>query len=109
MDYTKLTLPELANGIIQTERAIRRCKEILDDLRQPKTVGLKAVAEATRGLLPRLEQDLKAPGESLHRQAQVIHGLRRKLVNIRKEQVQSILSEMCASKMLTWIWSGEIQ
>ena len=60
MDYTKLTLTELANEIIQTERAIRRCKEILDDLRQPKTVGLQAVVEATRGLLPRLEQDLKA-------------------------------------------------
>jgi hypothetical protein len=60
MDYTKLTLPAIANGIIQTERAIRRCKEILDDLRQPKTVGLHAVVEATRGLLPRLEEDLKA-------------------------------------------------
>jgi hypothetical protein len=60
MDYTKLTLPDIANGIIQTERAIRRCKEILDDLRQPKTVGLHAVVEATRGLLPRLEEDLKA-------------------------------------------------
>ena len=60
MDYTKLTLSELANGIVQTERAIRRCKEILDDLRQPKTVGLQAVVEATRALLPRLEQDLKA-------------------------------------------------
>ena len=60
MDYTNLTLPDLANGIIQTERAIRRCKEILDDLRQPKTVGLQAVVEATRGLLPRLEEDLKA-------------------------------------------------
>ncbi len=60
MDYTNLTLPDLANGIIQTERAIRRCKDILDDLRQPKTVGLQAVVEATRGLLPRLEEDLKA-------------------------------------------------
>ena len=29
MDYTKLALPELANAIIQTERAIRQCKEIL--------------------------------------------------------------------------------
>jgi len=44
----KVTLPELANGIIQTERAIRRCKEIIDNLGQPKTVGLQAVA-ATRG------------------------------------------------------------
>ena len=60
MNYTKLTLAELANGIIQTQRAIRRCKEILDDLRQPKTVGLQAVVEATRDLLPRLEGDLKA-------------------------------------------------
>jgi hypothetical protein len=59
MDYTKLALPELANGIIQTERAIRRCKEILDDLQRPKTMGLQAVVEATRGLLPMLEEDLK--------------------------------------------------
>ena len=59
MDYTKLALPDLANAIIQTERAIRRCKEILDDLRQPKTMGLQAVVEATRGLLPMLEEDLK--------------------------------------------------
>jgi hypothetical protein len=60
MDYTNLTLPDLANGIIQTERAIRRCKDILDDLRQPKTVGLQAVVEATRSLMPRLEEDLRA-------------------------------------------------
>jgi hypothetical protein len=60
MDYTKLTLPELANGISQTERAIRRCKDILDDLSQPKTMGLQAVVEATRALLPTLEEDLKA-------------------------------------------------
>ena len=59
MDYTKLALPDLANAIIQTERAIRRCKEILDDMRQPKTMGLRAVVEATRGLLPMLEEDLK--------------------------------------------------
>ena len=59
MDYTKLTLPELANGISQTERAIRRCKDILDDLLQPKTMGLQAVVEATRALLPTLEEDLK--------------------------------------------------
>ena len=48
MDYTKLALPELANAIIQTERAIRRCKEILDNMQQPKTMGLQAVVEATR-------------------------------------------------------------
>jgi hypothetical protein len=60
MDYTNLTLPDLANGIIQTERAIRRCKDILDDLRQPKTAGLQAVVEATRSLMPRLEEDLRA-------------------------------------------------
>jgi len=41
-------LPELANAIIQTERAIRRCKEILDNMQQPKTMGLQAVVEATR-------------------------------------------------------------
>jgi hypothetical protein len=59
-DYTKLTSSELANGISQTERAIQRCKEILDDLGQPKTDGLLAVVEATRNLLPRLEEDLRA-------------------------------------------------
>ena len=48
MDYTKLALPDLANAIIQTERAIRRCKEILDNMQQPKTMGLQAVVEATR-------------------------------------------------------------
>jgi hypothetical protein len=57
-DYTKLTSSELANGISQTKRAIQRRKEILDDLGQPKTDGLQAVVEATRNLLPRLEEDL---------------------------------------------------
>jgi hypothetical protein len=44
MDYTKLTIAELANGITKTEAAIRRCREILDDLQEPKTVGMQAVA-----------------------------------------------------------------
>ena len=60
MDYTKLTVSELANGISQTEAAIGRCREILDDLQEPKTVGLQAAVEATRNLLPKLEADLKA-------------------------------------------------
>ena len=60
MDYTKLTIAEIANGISKTETAIRRCREILDDLQEPKTVGLQAVVVATRNLLPQLEQDLKA-------------------------------------------------
>jgi hypothetical protein len=60
MDYSKLTVAELANGVSQTEAAIRRCREILDDLREPKTVGMLAVVEATRNLLPKLEEDLKA-------------------------------------------------
>ena len=60
MDYTKLTVSELANGISQTETAIGRCREILDDLQEPKTVGLQAVVEAASNLLPRLEADLKA-------------------------------------------------
>ena len=60
MDYTKLTVAELANAMITTETAIRRCREILDDLHEPKTVGLQAVVAATRNLLPQLEQDLKA-------------------------------------------------
>ena len=60
MDYTTLTVAELANGISQTETAIGRCREILDDLQEPKTAGLQAVVEATRNLLPKLEEDLKA-------------------------------------------------
>ena len=60
MDYTKLTLAELRNGISDTKSAIHRCKEALDNLRQPKTVGLQAMADAITHLLPRLEQDLKA-------------------------------------------------
>src|SRR5262249_32738384 len=60
MDYTKLTLAELRNGISDTKSAINRCKEALDSLRQPKTVGLQAMADAITHLLPRLEQDLKA-------------------------------------------------
>jgi hypothetical protein len=66
MDYTKLTIAEIANGISKTEAAIRRCREILDDLREPKTVGMQAVVKAIRDLLPKLEEDLKALGESLH-------------------------------------------
>ena len=42
------------------EAAIGRCREILDDLREPKTAGLQAAVEATRNLLPKLEADLKA-------------------------------------------------
>jgi hypothetical protein len=60
MDYTKLTLAELANGIVRTETAIRWCREILDDLQEPKTMGMQAVVEAIRDLLPKLEEDLKA-------------------------------------------------
>jgi hypothetical protein len=60
MDYTKLTVSELANGISQTEAALGRCREILDDLQEPKTVGLQAVVEAASNLLPKLEADLKA-------------------------------------------------
>jgi hypothetical protein len=60
MDYTKLTLAELRNGISDTKSAIHRCKEALDNLRHPKTVGLQAMADAITHLLPRLEQDLKA-------------------------------------------------
>src|SRR5262245_28943287 len=66
MDYTKLTIAALANGISKTEAAIRRCREILDDLQEPKTVGMQAVVKAIRDLLPKLEEDLKALGESLH-------------------------------------------
>jgi len=44
MDYTKLTVAELANGISQTEAAIRRCRELLDDSRELKTAGMQACA-----------------------------------------------------------------
>jgi hypothetical protein len=72
MDYAKLTLAELRNGISDTKSAIHRCKEALDNLRQPKTVGLQAMADAITHVLPRLEQDLKAlPGENLHRQERI--------------------------------------
>ena len=37
-----------------------RCREILDDLQEPKTVDVQAAVEATRNLLPRLDADLKA-------------------------------------------------
>jgi len=60
MEYAKLTLAELRNGISDTKSAIQRCKEALDNLQQPKTVGLQAMADAITRLLPRLEQDLKA-------------------------------------------------
>src|SRR5262245_53005032 len=55
MDYTKLTIAELANGISKTEAAIRRCREILDDLHEPKTAGMQAVVKAIRDLLPKLD------------------------------------------------------
>ena len=62
MDYTKLTIAEIANGISKTETAIRWCREILDDLQEPKTVGMQAVVKAICDLLPKLEEDLKALG-----------------------------------------------
>jgi len=64
MDYAKLTIAEIANGISKTEAAIRRCREILDDLQEPKTVGMQAVVKAIRDLLPKLEEDLKALGKA---------------------------------------------
>jgi len=67
MDYTKLTIAEIANGISKTEAAIRRCREILDDLQEPKTVGMQAVVKAIRDLLPALEEDLKALGKAYTR------------------------------------------
>jgi hypothetical protein len=64
MEYAKLTIAELANGISKTETAIRWCREILDDLHEPKTAGMRAVVKAIRGLLPKLEEDLKALGKA---------------------------------------------
>ena len=60
MDYTKLTLAEFRNGISDTKSAIHRCKEALDNLRQPKTVGLQAMADAITHLLPRLSGSEKS-------------------------------------------------
>jgi hypothetical protein len=59
MDYTKLTIAEIANGVSKTESAIRQCREILDDLQEPKTAGMHAVVKAILDLLPKLEEDLK--------------------------------------------------
>ena len=60
MEYTELTLAELANGMVRTETAIRWCWQILDDLQEPKTMGMQAAIKALRDLLPKLEEDLKA-------------------------------------------------
>ena len=60
-------LAELANGVVRTETAIRWCREILDDLQEPKTVGMQAVVKAIRDLLPKLEEDLKALGKAYTR------------------------------------------
>ena len=60
MDYTRLTVSELINGISETEAAIRRCRTILDDLGQPKTAGLQTAVKTTRNLMPKLEEDLEA-------------------------------------------------
>jgi hypothetical protein len=59
MDYARLTVSELANGISKTEMAIRRCRESRRS-GEPKTVGLQAAVEATRKRLPKFEEDLKA-------------------------------------------------
>jgi hypothetical protein len=45
--------------MVRTETAIRWCREILDGLQEPKTVGMQAVVKALRDLLPKLEEDLK--------------------------------------------------
>jgi hypothetical protein len=68
MDYAKLTIAELANGISKTETAIRWYREILDDLQEPKTMGMEAVVKATRVLLPR--RRFEGPRESLHQREQ---------------------------------------
>jgi hypothetical protein len=65
MDYTTLDTSVLVNGISQTERAIERCKETLDELKEPKTAGLQALASATETLLLTLREDLEALKEAL--------------------------------------------
>ena len=60
MEYTNLTLAELANGMVRTATAIRWCREILDGLQEPKTMGMQAIVKALRDLLPKLEEDLQA-------------------------------------------------
>ena len=59
-DLATFKIPCSAQIQQRTEAAIGRCREILDDLQEPKTVGLQAAVEATRNLLPKLEADLKA-------------------------------------------------
>jgi ATP dependent DNA ligase domain len=61
----KLTIAELANGMVRTEIAIRWCREILDDLQEPKSVGMQAVVKAIRDLCP-ARRRFEGPGESLH-------------------------------------------
>jgi hypothetical protein len=70
MDYTKLTIAELANGISKTEAAIRRCREILDDLQEPKTAGMQAVVKAIRHLLPQARRRSEGPRENLRQRDQ---------------------------------------
>ena len=61
MDYTKLTLPDLTAAISETKEAISRCKKDLKELgRQPKSEAFKALVEAKRGTLAKLEKDLEA-------------------------------------------------
>jgi hypothetical protein len=71
MDYIKLTLAELRNGISDTKSAIHRCKEVLDNLRQPKIVGLQAMADAITRLLPQAQTRFESPGKSLHHQERI--------------------------------------
>ena len=70
MDYTKLTVAELANGISRTEAAIRRCRELLDDSRELKTAGMQAVREATRNRVAEARRRLERPEEILHQRHQ---------------------------------------
>jgi hypothetical protein len=69
MDYTKLTIAEIANGISQTEAAIRRCREILDDARE-QNCGYAGSARGDTQRVAEARRRLEGPDESLHQRYQ---------------------------------------
>jgi len=67
MDYTNLTEEDLNEAIGQTESAITKAKEMLAVLKEPKTDGLRELAEATSRRISTLEDDLEELNEALER------------------------------------------
>ena len=70
MDYTTLTVAELANGISQTEAAIGRCMEILDDLQEPKNCRCAGGGRGDTQLVTEARCRFEGPYKSLQHQAQ---------------------------------------